>query len=101
MRISLGAKSDLGKWSAGLGLFTILVFALCYVLAELSNVITSPTLITVAGVASIGASFAAFITGIIAVIKHRERSLSAFLAILLGFVVILMITVTLVNDLLM
>ena len=88
MKISFLPKSRLATWSVGLGIYSLLVFIFGYIFAELLKVIISEILITIAGASSVIASIIAFIAGIIAVIKNKERSVLVFLAILIGLVVL-------------
>ena len=88
MKISFLPKSRLGTWTTGLGIYSLFLFIFGYIFAELLKVITSDILITIAAASSVIASIIAFFTGIIAVIKNKERSVLVFLAILLGFVVL-------------
>lgn len=87
MKISLLPKSHMGTWSVRLSIFFILTSIFLYVFGELSRVITSDMLISIVAATSIIAQIIAFILGITAVIKNKERSSMVFLAILLGLVV--------------
>jgi len=93
MRISILPESSLGKWSTGL----IAVFAVFLVVFEIlvasgqrggktffSNLaLTIPILL--AGISSV----LALLTGLIGVIRNRERSILVFLAMLVGLFVLL------------
>ncbi|NJD04853.1 MAG: hypothetical protein FIA99_20140 [Ruminiclostridium sp.] len=91
MKIYFLPKSRLGRWTAGLSIYSLFLFIFGYIFAELSKIITSDILITIAGASSVIASIVSFITGIIAVIKNKERSILVFLGILLGLVVLVFI----------
>lgn len=91
MKISFLPKSCLGKWSAGLNIFFLLIGIFFYFFAELLNVVTSDMLITIFGATAVIASVIAFFIGVITVIKDRERSVLVFLAIFIGFVILIFI----------
>lgn len=87
MRISVLPKSSLGRWSVGLAVVWILFFALSEILVGLevlgpdSNRALAVSLTIV--VAGIGG--AAFVTGLISIIKNKERSALVFLTTAIGF----------------
>jgi len=88
-------KTLLGKWSVKFITIFILLLAIFYLVANsgqrggdtfFSNLwLATPILI--AGASGI----LAFITGIIGVVKYRERSVLVFISIVLGFFVLLFI----------
>ena len=85
MRITILPKSSLGRWSVGLAASFILLSILFEVLTRLGGEPGPFALIFIANVA-IGISFiAALITGLISIIKRKERSVLVFLAVLVGF----------------
>ncbi len=89
MRISILPKSSLGRWSVGLAAAFILLSILFAVLTRLGEEPGPFALIFIANVA-IGISLiAAFITGLISIIKSKERSILVFLAVLVGFCALL------------
>lgn len=90
MRIKFLPKSRLGKWAAILILYFILASIFFYVFAEILNVIPF-IIVKIFGGAAVIASIVAFITGVTAVIKVKERSILVYLAVLIGFIVILFI----------
>jgi len=83
MRISILPKTSLGWWSVGLGVASIPFFALSEVILgpgpnynmALANALT----IVLAGIVG-----AAFVTGLISVIKSKERSVFVFLTTAIG-----------------
>ena len=83
MRISILPKSILGWWSVGLVVASIPFFALSEVIVGPGpsyNMALAYTLTTVlAGIAG-----AAFVTGLISVIKSKERSVFVFLTTAIG-----------------
>jgi len=93
MRISLLPQSALGKWSVGLlAAFAVFFAAFGLLVASgqrggetfFSNLaLTIPILL--AGTSGV----LAFVTGLIGVIRNRERSILVFLAMLVGFLVLL------------
>jgi predicted Abi (CAAX) family protease len=89
VRITVLPKTSLGKWSVGFVVAFILFFALLLIFVAsgqrgddkfFSNLLLAvPVLL--AGTCGV----AAFVTGLIGVIKSKERSILVFLAILIGF----------------
>jgi len=89
LQIGILPKSSLGKWSVGLAAAFILLSILFAVLTGLGDEPGPFALIFVVNVV-IGISFiAAFITGLVSIIKSKERSVLVFLALLLSFCVLL------------
>ncbi|MGB8707594.1 MAG: hypothetical protein WCD72_06590 [Dehalococcoidia bacterium] len=92
MRINVLPKTSWGKWSVGLIAAFILFFALFLILVAsgqrggetfFSNLwLTVPMLL--AGTCGV----AAFVTGLISVIKSKERSILVYLAILIGLYIL-------------
>ncbi len=93
MRISLKPRTIMGKWSIGLIIAFFLFFAVFLILIALgqrggdtffSNLaLTIPMLL--AGVSSVSA----LVTGIIGIVKSRERSVLVFLATAIGLIVLI------------
>ena len=81
MRISILPKTHLGKWSVGLGVASILILIFRILASESNYNIALAITFTIV---SVGISGAAFVTGLISVIKNRERSLLVFVGILIG-----------------
>ena len=85
MRITILPKSSLGRWSVGLAAAFILLSILFAVLTRLVGEPGPFALIFIVNVV-IGISFiAAFVTGLVSIIKSRERSIIVYLAMLVGF----------------
>lgn len=92
MRISLKPKSTMGKWSTGLIIAFLLFLAVFLILVAsgqrggdtfFSNLaLTIPMLL--AGVSGVSA----LVTGIIGIVKSRERSVLVFLATAIGLFVL-------------
>ena len=92
MRISLKPRTITGKWSSGLIIAFFLFFAVFLILVALgqrggdtffSNLaLTIPMLL--AGVSGVSA----LVTGIIGIVKSRERSVLVFLATAIGLFVL-------------
>jgi hypothetical protein len=87
VRISILPKTSLGRWSVGLAVAWILFFALSEVLVGFevfgpeSN--RAPAVALTIVVAGIGG--AALVTGLISIIKSKERSILVFLTTAIGF----------------
>jgi hypothetical protein len=83
-RISVLPKTSLGRWSVGLAAAIILLLVLGIVLGGLGVLPVVPsgsvglrTVFTTVGISVIGS----FVTGLISIIKSKERSILAFLAV--------------------
>jgi len=92
MKLNIAPKTILGKWSVGLNSFFLIA------------IITSIVLVKVLGILSFDdhwwditvpitflASIIAFIVGIMAVKKNKERSILVYLSILIGLLTIFFI----------
>ena len=95
MKVHFKPKTALGKWSVGLIMFFVVLLASFQLLVAsgqrggetfFSNLIlTIPMLI--AGVSGVSA----FATGLIGIIRSRERSIAVYLATLIGLLVLLFV----------
>ena len=92
IRISVLPKSTLGRWSVGLTISLILFFVLFQLLVAsgqrggekfFDNLALTIPILT-AGICGVSA----FITGIMAIIKSKERSVLVFLTTTIGFFVL-------------
>jgi len=89
VRITVLPKTSLGKWAVGLIAVFILFLAL-FIILVLSGqrgdeAFFSNLLLTVPMLLAGTCGVAAFVTGLIGVIKSKERSILVFLAIFVGF----------------
>ncbi len=84
MRITVSPKSNLGKLSVGLGVTFVLLFLLSSAISGLGGVEPGP-LGPILGAAFGLSGIAALVTGLISIIKEKERSFLVFLAMLIGF----------------
>ena len=86
VRISILPKSPLGRWSVGLGVAWILFFALSEVLTgfEVLGPGLNPALAVALTIVLTGIAGAAFVTGLIGMIKSKERSAFVFLTTAIG-----------------
>jgi len=89
LQIGILPKSSLGKWSVGLAAAFILLSILFAVLTGLGGEPGPFALIFIVNVVIGISSIAAFITGLVSIIKSKERSVLVFLAVLLGFCALL------------
>jgi len=76
VRISILPKTSLGRWSVGLGIAWILFFVLSEVLTgfEVLGPGLNPALAVALTIIITGIAVAAFVTGLIGMIKSKERS---------------------------
>ena len=78
-----------GKWSAWLGLGALLTMLLLFLLAEVLSFLQNKAPILVLGIiTAIVAFIAGAVVGLVAVIKHKERSIAVLLSIACGLFVI-------------
>ena len=91
VNISMLPKTSLGKWSLYLAIAFILVFALFVVLTEVPTDFNGPppgfnpvALLTLE-VIVITAAGATFITGLISVLRNKERSVLVFIGMVITF----------------
>jgi hypothetical protein len=89
VRITVLPKTSLGKWSVGLIAVFILFLALFIILVVSGQrgdeTFFSNLLLTVPMLIAGTCGVAAFVTGLIGIIKSKERSILVFLAIFVGF----------------
>ena len=89
MRITVLPKTSWGKWSVGLIVALILFFVLFVILVASGQrgdeKFFSNLLLTVPMLLAGTCGVAAFVTGLIGIIKSKERSILAYLAIFIGF----------------
>ena len=96
MRISILPKTTLGRWSVGLAAAFFLLFVLLqtFYTSVHRNPVTNPgspsPFILVGVVAEYISGIASFVTGLISLIKSKERSILVFLVVIVGFLVLLM-----------
>ncbi len=92
MRVSILPKTPLGKWSTGLiiaFIVFIVVFQLLVVSGQRGGKTFSSNLVLTIPILLAGTSGVfAFLTGLIGVIRNRERSILVFLAMLIGLFVL-------------
>ncbi len=86
MRLSILPKTSLGKWSVGLGVAWILFFALAEVLYgfEVLGPGANTALAVALTIVDTGIAVAALVTGLISMIKSKERSALVFVTTAIG-----------------
>jgi len=82
VHISILPKTSLGRWSVGLVIASALFFVLAEVLTgfELFGPGFNPVLAVVLTIILAGISGAAFVAGLISMIKRKERSIFTFVS---------------------
>jgi len=91
VRITVLPKTSLGRWSVGLAAAFILLFVLFQTFAASVRCYPVPNpglpspVIVMAVVADYISGIAAFVIGLISIIKSKERSILVYLAIFIGF----------------
>jgi hypothetical protein len=93
MKITILPKTPLGRWSIWLAVAWILFFVLSMFLAE-SGLVKLPLSDRALDLAMLGVTggigIASFITGLISIIKNKERSILVFLALIVALLIIVM-----------
>ena len=93
MRVVILPKSYLGKWSIGLIAASILFWAVFGLLRASGQrpgeTVFSNLALTIPGMLLVTSGVLAFLTGLISVIRNRERSILVFVAMLVGFFILL------------
>jgi hypothetical protein len=93
MRITILPKTSLGRWSAWLAVAWILFLVLSMFVAE-SGLVKLPLSGRALDLAMLGVtggiSIASFVTGLISIIKSRERSILVFLALVVALLIVAM-----------
>jgi len=84
MRIIVFPKTTLGKWSVGLAIAFILSFLLAEVLYG-HNPDSNQVPGVILAIIFVGIGGAAFITGLVSVIKHKERSILVYIGMAITF----------------
>ena len=92
MRITVLPKTSWGKWSVGLIAVFILFLVLFVILVASGQrggeTFFSNLLLTVPMLLAVTCGVAAFVTGLIGIIKSKERSILVYLAILIGLYIL-------------
>lgn len=83
-----------GKWAAALSMGALLTMLLLYLLAEVLRLLQNDALIGVLAIAAIAAFIIGGVIGLIALLKHRERSSLVFLSVVFGAFVIFFLLVS-------
>ncbi len=91
-------QSKLGKFAFGLGLLTLAVLLLTFINSGLAKPM-SENLLGFLVFLGIGAAIAALVLGLIAIIKHKERSISVFLMSTIGLAAFVWMLVNIIKDL--
>jgi cytochrome bd-type quinol oxidase subunit 2 len=95
MNVHFLAKSRMGKWSLYLIVTTIVFFIILSLLAasgqQGGDTFLDNLALAIPGLIMIVSGIAAFFTGIISIIRSRERGILVFIATLLGLFVIIFI----------
>lgn len=88
-------KTKLGKWSVGLIIASCVLFGLLQLLAvsgqKGGESFSDNLLLAIPGFSTAIAGIMAFITGIISIIKSKERSVLVFVSTFIGFLVLFVI----------
>lgn len=82
-------KTRLGKWSVWLNAFFLIIIATSIILVNVLGILSYNDHWWDATALVFFASIAAFILGIIAIRKNKERSVSVYLSVIMGLLTIL------------
>jgi hypothetical protein len=95
MKITFTLKTYLSKWSVGLIIAFFIFLTLFFIFISLGErggmTYWSNLKLAIPGTAAALCAGLSFFTGIISVLKNKERSVLVFLSIILGFLVLLWI----------
>jgi hypothetical protein len=95
MKISFKPTTKIGKWSTGLIIAFFLFLAVFVILVASGqrgdDTFFSFTALTIPGLLAGVAALSAFVTGVISIIKSKERSVLVFLATVIGFYLIILV----------
>jgi hypothetical protein len=91
MKLSLKPETSLGKWSVGLQTFFLIVIVASIILVKVLGILSFDDHWWDVTVLVFVASIIAFITGLIAVIRNKDRSILVYLSIFLGLCAILFV----------
>ena len=91
-------QSKLGKFAFGLGLLTLVVLSLTFINSGLAKPM-SENLLGFLVFLGIGGAIAALVLGLIAIIKHKERSIAVFLMSAVGLAAFIWMVVNIIKDL--
>jgi hypothetical protein len=89
VKIKYLPKSVLGKLTTGFTVSGLLLLAVMIVLAEILGIINSGTVITVSAILAIAMLITPCITGTIAVLKNKDKSIAVFLSAAIGFLTVI------------
>ena len=95
MRISLKPKTTMGKWSTGLIIAFFLFVAVFLILVASGqrgdDTFFSFTALTIPGLLAGVSAVSALVTGIVSIVKGRERSVLVFLATAIGLYLLILL----------
>ena len=95
MRVHFKPTTDLGKWSAWLIVAFAILLGVFYILVASGqrggDTFLSNPILTVPMLLAATSAIAAFIIGLISVVKRKERSVAVVLAIVVGLFVIIFV----------
>jgi hypothetical protein len=91
VRISILPKTSLGRWSVGLATTSILVIVLNIVLQDGVNFEPGSVALRIFFIALCISGIGSLVTGLIGIIKSKERSILTFLALVVGLFTLLFI----------
>ena len=93
IRTNLKPKTTMGKWSTGLIITFFLFVAVCLILVASGqgggDTLFSNLTLGIPGLLAGVSAVSAFLTGIIGIIRSRERSVLVFLATVIGFYILI------------
>ncbi len=91
-------KTKMGRWAGGF-LAVFLVFFIALILgSNLLNIAPGTPLIVMVGICATIFGIAAFVTGVISLIKFKDRSFIVILAVVIGFIASLLMIMEVVEG---
>jgi hypothetical protein len=85
VKVKFLPKSTLGKWTTGLTVLGLFLLAFMIVFAEIFEIINLDSVITASALLAIAVLVTPCVTGTIAIVKKKDRSISVFLSAAIGF----------------
>jgi hypothetical protein len=91
MKLNIKPETSIGKWSVGLQTFFVIVIAASIILVKVLGILSFDDHWWDVTVFVFLASIIAFITGLITVIRNKDRAILVYLSIFLGLSAILFV----------
>jgi hypothetical protein len=88
VKVKFLPKSTLGKWTTGLTVLGLFLLAFMIVFAEILEIVNSDKVITISALLAIAMLIAPCVTGTVAVLKNKDKALTVFISVVVGFLTV-------------